>query len=190
LIMREMPGNAHAENSSVTISSGGRREIKWRSNLVFSVGNLTNVANGRRDGAFVEEVRGVIVHELTHSWQWSCNETPFGLTEGLQTPPRPGLEILMCIGIADFVRLRANLAPPHWDKSPKGKKWDAGYATTAYFLDYVDREVYPGFVACVNEWLGQECLRDGMYDEERLFAEVMPGWGWEVLWDQWCENYR
>jgi hypothetical protein len=85
LIMREMPGNAHAENSSVTIGSGGRREIKWRSNLVFSVGNLTNVANGRRDGAFVDEVRGVIVHELTHSWQWSCTDTPFGLTEGLKT---------------------------------------------------------------------------------------------------------
>jgi len=96
----------------------------------------------------------------------------------------------LIIGIADFVRLRAGLEPDHWNKSPKGKKWDAGYEITAYFLDYVDREVYPGFVACVNEWLGQECLRDGCYDEERMFAEVMPGWGWDVLWEQWCDYCR
>jgi Peptidase of plants and bacteria len=93
----------------------------------------------------------------------------------------------LIVGIADFVRLRAGLAPSHWNKSPKGKKWDDGYDVTAYFLDYVDSEIYPGFVACVNEWLGQECAKDGWYEEERLFGEVMPGWGWNVLWELWCE---
>ena len=35
-------------------------------------------------------------------------------------------------GIADFVRLRAGFAPPHWD--PKsGKRWDEGYAVTGFF---------------------------------------------------------
>jgi len=92
------------------------------------------------------------------------------------------------LGIADFVRLRAGLAPPHWTPSPRGKKWDQGYETTAYFLDYVDHEVYPGFVACVNEWLGQECERDGSYNEKRMFEEVMPGWGWDVLWEQYLRK--
>jgi Peptidase of plants and bacteria len=93
-------------------------------------------------------------------------------------------------GIADFVRLRAGLAPSHWRHEPKGKKWDAGYETTAYFLDYVDKDIYPGFVACVNEWLGQTCVKDGVYDERQMFEDVMPGWDWNLLWDQWCEKCR
>jgi hypothetical protein len=81
--MRDMDGNAHAENSTVIITSGTKKEFKWRSNLVFSTRNLTEIANwGRGDKWFIEEVRGVIVHELTHSWQWSCSNTPMGLTEG------------------------------------------------------------------------------------------------------------
>jgi hypothetical protein len=82
------------------------------------------------------------------------------------------------------------LAPPHWNPSPHGKSWDAGYETTAYFLDFVDEKIYPGFVACVNEWIGQQRMKDGWYDEKKLFAEIMPGWGWDVLWEQWCEVYH
>ena len=82
LIMRDMGGNAHAENSSVTIAHGRKKEIKYRSNIVFSTRNLTQVAK-RHDAGFVEEVRGVIVHELTHSWQWDCDNMPGGLTEGI-----------------------------------------------------------------------------------------------------------
>jgi hypothetical protein len=84
LIMRDMDGNAHAENSTVIISSGGKNLYKWRSNLVFSTRNLTNIAK-RGDTYFLEEVRGVIVHELTHSWQWSASNTPGGLIEGTQS---------------------------------------------------------------------------------------------------------
>jgi len=88
LVMRDMDGNAHAENSTVIISSGGRKEFKWRSDLVFSTRNLTNLANRNAgDTWFIEEVRGVIVHELTHSWQWSCHNVPGGLIEGLSPVP-------------------------------------------------------------------------------------------------------
>ena len=83
------------------------------------------------------------------------------------------------------MRLRAGLSPPHWKPSPQGKKWDQGYETTAYFLDYVDKAVYPGFVACVNEWLGQECENDGSYNERKMFEEIMPGWSWSLLWEQY-----
>ena len=82
LVMRDMDGNAHAENSSVIVSHGRNKEVKYRSNIVFSTRNLTEV--GKRDDAgFVEEVRGVIVHELTHSWQWDCDNMPGGLIEGI-----------------------------------------------------------------------------------------------------------
>ena len=83
LIMRDMDGNAHAENSTVIVAVGGRKQFKWRSNLVFSTRNLTSISGrGNGDAWFIEEVRGVIVHELTHSWQWSCQNTPSGLIEG------------------------------------------------------------------------------------------------------------
>jgi hypothetical protein len=88
------------------------------------------------------------------------------------------------VGIADFVRLRAGLAPKHWKPSKQGN-WDSGYETTAYFLDYVDKQIYPGFVACINEWLGQRCLTDEPYDEIRMFNEVMPGWDWNTLWSMY-----
>ena len=83
LILRDMDGNAHAENSSVIVTSGRKKEYQWRSNMVFSVRNFTTITNeGRGDRYFIEEIRGVMVHELTHSWQWSCSGMPGGLTEG------------------------------------------------------------------------------------------------------------
>jgi hypothetical protein len=81
LILRDMEGNAHAENSSVIITNGRKKEYRWRSNMVFSVRNFTTI-EGRGDGYFVEETRGVMIHELTHAWQWSCSGMPDGLTEG------------------------------------------------------------------------------------------------------------
>ena len=70
-----------------------------------------------------------------------------------------------------------------------GKHWDDGLDTTAYFLDYVDRELHPGFVAYVNEWLGK-CVKHGEpYDEKKLFAQVMPGWDWNRLWETHCRFY-
>jgi len=68
------------------------------------------------------EIEGVIVHEAVHCFQYNARGTcPGGLIEG----------------IADFVRLRANLAPPHWREDRNGK-WDAGYEKTGYFLDWIE----------------------------------------------------
>jgi len=52
-----------------------------------------------------DEIIGVITHEMTHCYQYnSLGTAPGGLIEG----------------IADFVRLRSGLAPPHW-KRPTAK---------------------------------------------------------------------
>lgn len=50
--------------------------------------------------AFIEsEIKGVLVHEMVHTMQFNGKGTcPGGLIEG----------------IADWVRLRAGLSPPHW----------------------------------------------------------------------------
>ncbi|KZO96520.1 BSP-domain-containing protein [Calocera viscosa TUFC12733] len=70
----------------------------------------------------LHEILGVILHELVHVYQHDGHGTvPGGLIEG----------------VADFIRLRAKLGPPHWNRS-RGGKWDAGYERTAYFLDWVE----------------------------------------------------
>jgi hypothetical protein len=64
------------------------------------------------------ELDGVITHEMVHCFQGNCEGTaPGGLVEG----------------IADFVRLKAGLSPPHWNRAPenRGHKWDEGYQKTA-----------------------------------------------------------
>jgi hypothetical protein len=90
------------------------------------------------------------------------------------------------------VRLRSGTTLPYyWDRAPNvpGKKWDDGLDTTAYFLDYVDEVLHPGFVGYVNEWLGKCVVNNVAYDEKKMFAEIMPGWGWEKLWEEHCRYY-
>lgn len=80
------------------------------------------------------EIEGIIYHESTHVWQWNGQGTaPGGLIEG----------------IADYIRLIAGLAPPHWVKAGAGERWDQGYDITAYFLQYCE-SLKPGFVRDVN----------------------------------------
>lgn len=52
------------------------------------------------------EILGVLTHEMVHAWQHDGQGTlPGGLIEG----------------IADWVRLEAGMAPPHWGAEPG--KW-------------------------------------------------------------------
>src|SRR5579859_4505641 len=71
LIMRDMDGVAHTENSSSSSTSNGKKTFHFSSKFVFSSRYLSNLSkNG--DLPFVAEVRGIMVHELTHTWQWTC----------------------------------------------------------------------------------------------------------------------
>ncbi|KAF8956074.1 hypothetical protein BDZ97DRAFT_221473 [Flammula alnicola] len=65
-----------------------------------------------------DEIMGVLVHEVVHCFQYNARDScPGGLIEGM----------------ADYVRLHENLAPPHWRRTG-GERWDIGYDKTAYFL--------------------------------------------------------
>ncbi|KAJ7103028.1 hypothetical protein B0H15DRAFT_810656 [Mycena belliarum] len=98
------------------------------------------------------EILGVLVHEVVHCYQHNAKGTaPGGLIEG----------------VADYVRLHAELAPPHWVRAVRaGDKWDAGYQTTAYFLDWVEAQAGAGTVRALNA-----ALLDREY-EEAVFARL------------------
>ena len=59
----------------------------------------------------------------------------------------------------DFVRLKAGLDPPHWQKG--GERWDQGYEKTGYFLEWIENTYGDGTVREINER-----MRDKEYDEK------------------------
>ena len=116
------------------------------------------------------EIAGVITHEMVHCFQNNGHgNAPGGLIEG----------------IADFVRLKAGLAPPHWDKSPtsRGEKWDEGYQRTAWFLEWIEEKKGNGSISRLNAKLRHES-----YDEKSFWHDLF-GTSVETLWDQYKETW-
>ncbi|XP_030469241.1 uncharacterized protein LOC115687725 [Syzygium oleosum] len=114
-----------------------------------------------------EEFTGIMYHEMTHVWQWDGRGNPSA---------RKVIE-----GIADFVRLRANLAPATWPRRGAGNCWGESSTVTAYFLDYCESR-RNGFVAELNKK-----MRDGYSDDffvqllgrtvDQLFSEYKARFG-------------
>lgn len=74
------------------------------------------------------------------------------------------------------MRLHANLAPPHWKRAPApNDKWDAGYQTTAFFLDWIEERRGAGAIRALNG-----ALRDTDYTDE-MFV-VLAGEPVRDLW--------
>ncbi|PLB36450.1 basic secretory family protein [Aspergillus candidus] len=136
------------------------------------------------------EIPGVITHELVHCYQHTAPPAEPGKTNNKSTPhPPTGL----IEGIADFVRLKAGLEPPHWKKPSAAKeraeKWDQGYQHTAYFLAWLeDVRVGRGAVGMLNDRL----LRVGYCEEGGKegggeFWRGLFGVGVERLWVEYGE---
>lgn len=99
------------------------------------------------------EVTGVLTHELVHCYQHTgYGSCPGGLVEG----------------IADWVRLRCGLAPPHWDSSKPGTRWDGGYQHTAYFLAYLEKRFGDETVRKLND-----TLRTTRYEEKAFWTRQL-----------------
>jgi hypothetical protein len=122
----------------------------------------------------VRELAGVLTHELVHCYQHTAPpKTDDEPERKIPHPPGGLIE-----GIADFVRLKARLDPPHWKKpqsaSERESKWDAGYQHTAYFLAWIeDVRVGEGAIGMLNDRL----LRVGYVGEDEdkeksLTAEI------------------
>lgn len=147
LILRPMDGVAYTCGSDL---DSDHKEIH------LSLGYVASIAPNR----IKDEILGVLTHEMVHCYQYegrgSC---PSGLIEG----------------IADWVRLKAGLAPPHWKKAGEGK-WDEGYDRTAFFLEYLEARYGEGTVGRLNEK-----LRTEEYQTLRFWTELF-GRPVEQLW--------
>lgn len=78
------------------------------------------------------------------------------------------------------MRLNAGYVPPHW-KPAGGDKWDKGYDTTAYFLDWVERRCGNGTVRKLNAF-----MQDRKYDPKIFLA--VAGDSVDSLWDMYCNE--
>lgn len=153
LILRSMPGVAYTTGKDI---DADHKEIHFSTDYIAGVD-----ASRRRD-----EMLGVLRHEMVHCWQWNALGTaPGGLIEG----------------IADYVRLRSGLVPPHWKKEVDGD-WDAGYQHTGYFLDYLEQRFGDGSVMAINEK-----LRGCRYDADKFWTDLF-GHKVKKLWKQYGES--
>lgn len=115
------------------------------------------------------EILGVVCHELVHCFQWNAEGTcNGGLIEG----------------IADYVRLNAGLAAKHWVQEADGK-WDGGYQHTGYFLEYLEQRFGKGTIRKLND-----SLREGKYDEKKVFGGCCGGSEVGELWKEYGEDLR
>ncbi|KAK4057777.1 hypothetical protein OIO90_000996 [Microbotryomycetes sp. JL221] len=136
--------------------------------LHLSTKYLTDVDEDRVD----DEIKGVMVHELVHAFQWDGSKHGGGVPGGV-------IE-----GIADWVRLKVQLAPPHWHEG--GDKWDAGYQTTAYFLAWLERRFQrPTLVPELNMALKNHGWDDGKH-LKRLCGGEKP----QDLWQAYLKELR
>lgn len=133
------------------------------------------------------ELVGVLTHELVHCYQHTAPPASDNDKSKIPRPPGGLIE-----GIADFVRLKAGLEPPHWKRphsaADRASKWDAGYQHTGYFLAWIeDVRVGGGAIGMLNDRL----LRVGYVGEgdQRCggvgFWKGLFGVGVEELWDEY-----
>jgi len=152
--IRSFPGVAHTSSSHLDTE---HKELHISSSYIAAISPDHVKA----------EIEGVLVHELVHAFQYDgAGSVPGGVIEG----------------IADWVRLRAGLAPPHW-KEGTGNEWDAGYETTAYFLEYLSLvHDIPLLVPKLNL-----ALRERGWEDGEVLKEILGGLDVEELWRTYKE---
>ncbi|KAL5117782.1 hypothetical protein ACEQ8H_004256 [Pleosporales sp. CAS-2024a] len=154
LVLRDMEGVAYTTGLDM---DGDHKEIHFSTNYIASVPELRPR----------EKIMGVLIHEMVHCWQHDgFGKAPGGLIEG----------------VADWVRLKANYAPPHWKKDTDCD-WDAGYQKTAYFLEWLEGEYGHDVVRKIND-----AMRGCEYDAEKVWHGCCGGKGVEELWQKYKKS--
>lgn len=163
LVVRDMSGVAYTTGLDL---DDAHKEIHFAFD---HISDTAEDADGGKDRAAIRhELLGVVCHELVHCYQdYKGDSIPGGLVEG----------------IADWVRLHAGYVPPHWRKEAGDKvKWDAGYQTTGYFLDWLDDTYGEGSVRKIN----QRLMGLRKYSEKTFWNEQF-GKGVKELWADYSQ---
>jgi hypothetical protein len=148
LVLREMDGVAYTTGRDI---DDDHKEIHLNTRYI------GHVSESRQK----EEIMGVLVHEMVHCWQHSgFGSAPVGFTEG----------------VADWVRLKAGYAPPHW-KRRADCEWDAGYERTGYFLEWLEGQCGADVVRRLNDG-----MRGCKYDGDNLWQDCC-GKSVKDLWE-------
>lgn len=158
LILGSIPGVAHSTRSSI---NDDHKEIHISFDYIRDIPSQPPDRRG-------DDIQRVLVREMVHCWQWNANGTaPSGLLTG----------------IADFVRLKAGLGLPSWNKECGGD-WDAGFHHTAYFLEWLENTRGVGSVRKINDRLGQ-----GKYIEKDLWKDLFEKDVCE-LWEDYSKTFQ
>lgn len=155
LVLRAMDGVAYTTGKDI---DDDHKEIH------FSTNYIDQISSDRKG----DEILGVLRHEMVHCFQYNGYGTaPGGLIEG----------------IADWVRLKSGLVPPHWTRDADGD-WDAGYQHTGYFLEYLEKRFGVGTVVAINRQ-----LRTKTYDEDKFWPHLF-GHKVNVLWRDYGKSLK
>lgn len=138
-------------------------------------------------GLFRFQVHSLVQHELVHCYQH------FAPRPDSRLPPTGLIE-----GIADFVALKAGMLDPGWkpqrpiSSKLRAKRWDVGYAETAYFLEWLeDVRIGKGAVGKLNDGLlryGYYFEGGGAYDKTgNHFWKQLFGRTVDELWEEYGE---
>lgn len=159
LFLEDMSGVAYTKGSDL---DDDHKEIHFSLRYISSIKRAPDGAKGDVTGSY--EITGVLVHELVHCFQYNGHGTcPGGLIEG----------------IADWVRLKANLGAPHWRRANLPERWDEGYEKTAYFLEWLEGRFGEGTVRRINA-----TLRTERYEKDK-FWQGLFGFEVESLWQEY-----
>jgi uncharacterized membrane protein len=118
------------------------------------------------NGDKLKELKGVMIHEMVHVYQMGIN-LDMGLREG----------------IADYIRLKSEFIPEHWTRNNVENTWNAGYESTAFFLEFVEKHTRkPSFVKDMNFYFKE---REWNYNKDQPHDDVffvLTGISLEDLW--------
>jgi PKD repeat protein len=118
---------------------------------------------GNNEKVMLDEIIGIITHELVHAYQNSPSGYPVNT------------EVFSCIeGMADAVRIQSGYMP--FSRKPGGH-WNDGYRTTGYFVNWLVTKD-PDFIYKYNLSAGQ--LKSWSWDQltQQVFGKpVIDLWG-------------
>ncbi|TKG94944.1 secretion protein [Puteibacter caeruleilacunae] len=121
--------------------------------IAFSSSYLAEVKKKMSEQQIIDEIKGVLVHELTHAYQlepkgigsYSTNKTFWSLIEGE----------------ADAVRIRLGYTP--YEQRKVGGSWMDGYKTTGFFINWLATKE-DDFIKKINH----SCI-------------ILDKWGWNEM---------